>query len=129
VPLTPPLAAGMAWARAGDGPWVQLPAGWRAAAWGAAPRTPPDAAEGTLIAWTGSGATDPALGEVAVSWWSSTSLLHDTAVSAPITLPGGQLEWSQLACDGSRCVLVVAVSGSQGAAGPGLVETAASSVR
>jgi len=129
VPLTPPLAAGMAWARAGDGPWVQLPAGWRAAAWGAAPRTAPGAAEGTMIAWTGSGPTDPALGEVAVSWWSSSSLLRDAEVAAPITLPGGQLEWSQLACDGSRCVLVDAVSGSQGAAGPGMVEAAASSVR
>jgi ABC-type branched-subunit amino acid transport system ATPase component len=129
VPLSPPLAAGMAWARAGDGPWVQLPAGWRAAAWGAAPRGAPSASGGTLIAWTGSGATDPALGEVAVSWWTSASVLRQAFVAAPTTLPGGQLEWSQVSCDGSRCVLAVAVSGSGGAAGPGMVEVAAGSVR
>jgi len=129
VPLAPRLAAGMAWARAGDGPWVQLPAGWRAAAWGAEPGDAPGAGQGTLVAWTGTGALDPRLGEVALSWWSSSSLLHAAGVDAPLTLPGGQLEWWQVDCDGSRCALVTAISGSAGVAGPGMVEVAASSVR
>jgi ABC-type branched-subunit amino acid transport system ATPase component len=129
VPLTPPLAAGMAWARAADGPWAQLPTGWRVAAWGASSGAAPAAQQGTLIAWTGSGAGDPALGEVVVSWWASPARLGDATVQGPLLLPGGQRQWSQMLCDGSRCVLVLALSGAAGVVDAHQVEVTAASLR
>jgi ABC-type branched-subunit amino acid transport system ATPase component len=130
VPLpAAPAAAGMAWTKAGAGPWVQVPQGWRVAAWGAAPRRAPSAQQGTLIAWTGGSATDPRLGELSLTWWPSTAVLRAQSVQGPYTLPGGQREWLLVHCDGIRCLLTIAVGGAADTVDAQQVEAMESSVR